>query len=182
MAAVCETCGAKLGIGRRLGGNDQCESCEDREGAEAVAAQQARAHARANYQARAERIAFEDGGGVTRLRALAEQAGLDRDEVAQAHLDAYRMLLAKAIDDEFLTDDEERALDRTSSLLELPGDEQAAAVKSHGNRLWIARMNAGRMTPIPHASISLKPGEEAYLEVATKLLKEVVHRQTQGGI
>ncbi len=104
MASLCASCGASLGISRRLTGATLCAGCEDRQ-----------------HQAEA-----------------AQRSGMTEPE--------FR-----------------------------------AALATFGDRLLIARFNAGPIAPQPTAALLHRPGEQVVLEVEAQLLKEVVEREIQGG-
>lgn len=99
----------------------------------------------------------------------------------QAGIEAVRTIVQAAIDDAYLSEDEEASLSRATKLLGLTDADLVEAVGNQANALIIARLNAGRLPTISNPAIFLKPNEIAHAQLAATLLKEVVHREMRGG-
>lgn len=179
MSAECAVCGVKLGIGRRLGGKTLCETHEAEENARLEAEAEARAAARAEY-VRAVVAVSSSPGVASRLPELAAKAGLGDDARVAAAVDGVSQALVAAIEDEYLTEDEETSINQALAILKLPESAIAEITKRHGNGILIARLNAGRLPVLAEPAVFLKPREVAHVQVAADLLKEVVHRETRG--
>lgn len=179
-AATCSVCGEKLGIGRRLVGKTLCEQHEAEDNARRAAEDAARTAAREEYLAVAASTAA-DASAIERLPAIAARADLSETDRVRANVEALTGVLREAIDDAYLTEDEEESINRAMTALQVPEDEVLSAVRQFGNALLIARLNAGRLPTIPDPVIFLKPKEIAHVQVEAALLKEVVHRETRGG-
>ena len=180
MAAVCAVCGAKLGIGRRLTGKTLCDQHQGEDDARRAAEAASRAEARDEYLVVAASTA-SDPGAMQRLPAIAARAGLTDAERISTNSQALAGVLAAAIEDEYLTEEEEAAINRAMVALQVPEAEVLEVVERFGNGLLIARLNAGRLPEIPDPVIFLKPKEVAHVQVDAELMKEVVHRETRGG-
>ncbi|MDQ6803917.1 MAG: hypothetical protein M3065_02870 [Actinomycetota bacterium] len=116
-----------------------------------------------------------------RLQTAAKSAGLRSRKASKLHEQAFRALAQRLLDDDVLTDGEEREFLQVATAL---GYDQATLesrfldVMQH---LLIARINDGRL-PIVGAPLAItKPGEAVHLEMPAALMKEVVHRQYRGG-
>lgn len=94
---------------------------------------------------------------------------------------AVEKLVERFVEDESLSEDEERELVAAVDRLGLTEDDFLATLRSFGNRVAIARMAAGRLSQLTDPAIMLKPREAAHLQVAAKMMKEVLHRETRGG-
>lgn len=125
--------------------------------------------------------AASDPSVVQRLSAIAERAGLSDPDRIRANAEALTGVLGAAIQDEYLTEEEEESINRAMTALEVPEAEVLVVVRQFGNGLLIARLNAGRLPTVPDPVIFLKPNEVAHVQVEAALLKEVVHRETRGG-
>ncbi len=114
------------------------------------------------------------------LSALADRAAFSPAERRAAAVTAYQKLLERVVEDELLTEEEERDILRVATRLGLLQDDLEAALRPFGNRVAIARMAAGRLPDLADPAIILKPKERAYVQVEANLMKEVVHRETRG--
>lgn len=173
--AACAVCGGKLGLGRRLSGRDECETCERRRLGEQT-------QAREELQAAVMAVATSrDSSRMALLPAIAERSGTTTMDLRGMKLEALRQMAATAVEDEYLTKEEEKGLEGAAESLGLEKEDFVEALGPYGNRLLIARVAAGRLPVLDQASIILKPGETPHIEVAARLMKEVVHREMRGG-
>jgi hypothetical protein len=173
-------CGAKLGLTRRLAGKSLCETHEAEKRASDDAELAAHQAAGREYIALASSVAT-DTAAVDRLPALAVRAGMTPAEQRRGNMAAVTGLVATALQDAYLSEDEETALDKTIALLDVTDAEQTELVRPYARDLMIARLNAGRLPTIESPEIFLKPREVAHIQVGAALLKQVVHRETRGG-
>lgn len=180
MASTCSVCGTSLGFGRRLSGKSLCETHEAELGARQKVQAAARAVAAHEYAAVAASI-VKDPNAVQRLPAIAARAEMTEDARRRANALALAGLLAAAIDDAYLSEEEENALNRAVKQLELTDEEVVKAVGPRAKDAAYARLNAGRLPILEDPAIFLKPKEVAHLQVDAALLKEVVHRESRGG-
>lgn len=173
--AACQVCGGKLGFSRRLAGRGECESCEQRRLGE---------RAQATDELRAAVTAVATTGDSWRMAlvpAIAERAGTTWTDLREMKLEAIREMARTAVEDELLSEEEERRLENAATSLELKEEDFLEALGPYGTRILIARAAAGRLPVEDRPSILLKPGEIAHLEIPAGLMKEVVHREMQGG-
>ena len=179
MAATCASCGVKLSLGRRIAGHRLCEACEAREAAQQAAQAAAYAGALTAYRQAAQQVPTARDAIAPQIHQLAVQ--LRPQDLAAVNVEVFRQVVNAAIQDDFLSDDEEAAMDSTIRILGIDDATKLSVVRPVADRFRIARLNAGRFKSVPTPSIFLKPNETDFLEVSAQLLKEVVHRQTQGG-
>lgn len=180
MAATCTVCGAKLSFGRRLTGKTLCEQHQAEQDAREKAEAAARVAARQEYVAVAASAA-SDPSVVQQLSQIAQRAGLSEADRIRANVEALTGVLGAAIQDEYLTEEEEQSIDRAMTALQVPEADVTNVLRQFGNGLLIARLNAGRLPTISDPVIFLKPKEVAHIQVEAALLKEVVQREFRGG-
>jgi hypothetical protein len=176
MAAICMNCGNALGMGRRLRGAALCQGCErDQQAAREAATVELKTAIR-------EAIASDEPAAVaSRLPAIAQRSGLSPAQLSHETERAIRESVEQALEDEHLTEAEERRIDAAVSALGVPEARVAAVLGDLASRFIIARVNAGRMPEVDDSVVMLKKGEIAHYQVAAALMKEVTHRETRGG-
>lgn len=177
MAEVCSNCGTKLGFGQKLLGKTLCSGCSK-------AADQARTLAEREYRSAVQAMISAGEPSPdwdnTRVR-LVREARLTPDKLRSIHLSSLRACLENALADDHLTEQEERQLTSVASAL---GIDQAVFQESFKDlmpRLFIARVNDGRIPTLLETRILMKKGEIAHIEADADLLKEVVHKEYRGG-
>jgi hypothetical protein len=169
LAAICANCGSAVGTMRRLRGATLCESCERRES-------QQRQTATEEMEALiAQALAAPDPSAVvSQLPAVVARTGLSGPQVDREMNRAVRQMIERALEDEYLTEEEEAAINRAINALGFDQDRAGRVLGDLANRFVIARVNAGRLPELPSSSVMLKPGETAHLEITAHLMKEVV--------
>ena len=122
--------------------------------------------------------------------ALALATALQSDPTLQVLSDKERRKLSDqaferwaeaALADDILDEEEEEAV---LSLGEALGVDQEALTTHHRPllmRLFVARVNDGRLPTIDAPTLMTKKGEVVHMEMAATLLKEVAHREYRGG-
>jgi hypothetical protein len=162
-----------------MSGHQLCEACEAREAAQKAAAAAAYTNALNAYRQAAFQVPIVRDAIGPRIRELA--AYLRPQDVNAVNIEVFRQVVNASIQDEYLSEDEETAMDSTIRILGIDHAAQLSVVSPIADRLRIARLNAGRFESVASPSIFLKPSETDLLEMPAQLLKEVVHRQMQGG-
>ncbi len=94
----------------------------------------------------------------------------------------YRTFLDHALVDERLTEEEEAKLDAVGQAF-YPDDDQGQVdiLRDYRTAIFVAMVNDNRLPVTDQPSILLKKGETAHLVEPAKLMKEVIHREFQGG-
>jgi hypothetical protein len=118
---------------------------------------------------------------ASRLPALAEQAGMTDTVLRLARIEGVRRIIQAAIDDAYLSEEEEDSITKATKDLSLTDADLVEALGDQASAFMIARINAGRLPTLPNPAIFLKPKETAYAQVPATLLKEVVQREMRGG-
>lgn len=176
MADTCSTCGSKLPFLRRLTGRSLCSSCEAEE-------RKAVRSAREEYEALLSELTTSsvDLAHVqTQLPQLAESARLRVDEVKRLHLKAYRSCIEDALEDDYITVDEEKRLNEIGDVLGIDDGPLHPELSDLKLRIFVARANDGRLPVIEDPHIILKKDEVAHAETEAALMKEVVKREMRG--
>lgn len=125
--------------------------------------------------------AADPSGIVRQLAEIAPQTGLSPQELNDVAAQMVREKVEEVLNDEHLTEEEERGLDAAVSALGVPRESLEASIGDLQSRFIVARVNAGRLPELPDSPVMLKRNEVAHYAVAARLMKEVVHRETRGG-
>jgi len=178
MADKCRRCGGKLSFMERLSGAASCSKCREEE-------KRLREQAKARYPAVLRDIWHgkipEDEGKRT-LEMLSLQAGLHEGEQGALHSEAFREFAAEVLADDVLTETEEnRLLLIAENLLGITQEKLECDFRDILFRLFVARVNDGRLPTMTTQKLILKKNEEAHLEMSAALLKEVAITEYQGG-
>lgn len=180
MASACRTCGTKLGLFQRIAGDSQCKPCVQREAEEREKALETY-RARLDLLVRGAGASHEDLASLGRgLPALARRAALSADSELREKIEALKRLIHALIADDQLSEEDEHKLSRAMELVEVDGDALSTRIPELVPEIVVARINAGRLTPMKDPRLMLKRGEVAYLQVDASLLKEVIDREWQG--
>lgn len=177
MASTCATCGAELTFFSKLLGKKNCSSCGKEE-------QRARSAAEAEYEDTLDKLVGPDASIeeiAPRLSDLAKQAGLSGSKLEKLNESSLRWYLQKALEDDYLTEEEEQ---RMSAIAGALGIDQAAFDAKFDDmkpQLVVARVNDGRLPELPNPQIILKKNEVAHISANASLIKEVAVREYQGG-
>jgi len=176
MADLCARCGKAIGY-RRLLGATLCGDCSAAEKAE-------RAAALAEYQSLSAAVADPRTDPATigsNLPAVAERAGLDRQKARDLNWRALLGAFEEALADEVVTAVEEERLGLVATALGFDHGDLERAIAAFEEKLFIARVNDGRIPVLHSPVILLKRGETAHLQTDAALLKEVAIREYKGG-
>jgi hypothetical protein len=175
--AACATCGAALGIGRRLMGAKRCQDCEQK-------AKTAKDSALAQYDEAVSAvitIGRKSAPEADRLgqleRGIAEGGG----SFVERKVAAYRTFIDQALGDEILTAEEEQRLVDIGEALYRTPDRLGAVLAPYKPQIFIAMVNDGRLPVATSTRLILKKGEVLHLEEPASLLKEIVQREYRGG-
>ena len=118
---------------------------------------------------------------ATELPALATQAGLARERMAQEKSEAFTSYVQRAVGDELLTPEEE---DHVQELVRILGIDLGAFLQQNpelGRHVMIAEANGGFLPEVQSSRLVQRKGEIVHLEVQATLLMDVTVRQSQGG-
>lgn len=176
VSSVCATCGQPIGF-RRFLGAEVCSGCAARAKAE-------RAASLAEYRSLTAAIAdprTDPQTIATNLPAIATRAGLDAQKTRDLNWQALRAAFEQVLDDEVVTAQEEARLTSVATALGFSRGELERAIGDFQERLFIARVNDGRIPELDAPGIILKRGEVAHLQTDAELLKEVAIREYKGG-
>lgn len=177
MAETCSTCGSRLPFLRRLTGRSLCQSCEAEE-------RKAVKSARERYEALLSELtasSVDPAHVQPQLPQLAESARLHGSEVKRLHLQAYRSCIEDALEDDYITVDEEKRINEIANVLDVGEGVLDGELSDLKVRIFVARANDGRLPTLESPHIMLKKDEVAHLETEAALTKEVVDREMRGG-
>ncbi len=149
--------------------------------AERERAEHLQAEARQRYSEVLAALASGAPTDAAQLPALAAQAGLTSEQLAQEKTDAFSTYVKRAVGDEILTPEEE---DHVQGLVRILGIDLGAFLQSDpdlGRHVMVAEANGGFLPEVPSSRLVQKKGEVVHLEVQATLLKDVTVRQSQGG-
>ena len=176
MAGTCSGCGARLPFLRRRTGSSLCPSCEFQE-------RTAVEWARQQHTALLLLLStspIEPAQIQAQLAQLAKSARLDGEELKRLYLETVKSCLARVLEDDRLSEEEE---ERLQEIYDLLGVDQTTLDAEFGElkpRLIAARANDGRLAVLPSPPIMLKKGEVAYLQASAAFLNEVDDRESVG--
>src|SRR4051794_29897123 len=135
MATFCASCGSSLGFLQRLTGN-LCPIC-------VKASKQARADARLSYEQTLNDLVATSSSVselTAYLPALAQQAGLTAFEQRSRNVAAFRQFVARALEDDILSIDEENRLMEISHAFGMTQQEFDAQIAADVPKLILARV------------------------------------------
>jgi hypothetical protein len=115
------------------------------------------------------------------LRALPGLSLLSKRELRMLGENAFRRYAEVVLEDDVLSAEEEDAVTGLADALGIEQQEFETRYRDVRDRLYIARVNDGRLPALEEAHLMVKPGEVVHLETAAVLLKEVVRREYRGG-
>lgn len=143
---------------------------------------QAKRQGRDSFETTALAAAHGDHAALDALPSLVADAArhYKAKEWEQRRWDTLAIAIRDVVDDDVLTETEERELFRLADALDL--DIQTLAVRDMAvfEELVIAGLNDGRL-PTVDAAVMLKPGEIARATFSAALMKEVAVREMRGG-
>ena len=177
MADNCESCGKKLSMMQKLSGKSLCPDC-------GALAKQERKTAETEYRSLLSELVGSIGSVndiESKLPAVRQRAGISEKQAIELHTGSFRTFVETALEDDCLTEDEETRLKEIGRVL---GIDQAAFDANFTDlllRLFVARVNDGRIPVLPDPGIILKKAEVAHLSANAELMKEVTLREYQGG-
>lgn len=174
MAATCASCGTNLSFVQKLTGRSLCSSCAGEQ-------KEARSGAEQEYNAALSELVSSSTPTSeikSRLPALARQAALTEGKLHRLHLESFRNYIDKALEDDYLTEEEEARLSEIGEALGIDLDSELEGVMP---RLVVARVNDGRLPTVSEPHVMLKKGEVVHAETNAALLKEVTVREFRGG-
>lgn len=172
----CAWCGVSLGFLGRFSGKSTCAAC-------ATAIRDAGASNFAAYDRYLQEIVEADGGiyGLAvELDLLGKHLRLEPENIAAIHRDHFKTYLDRALDDDYLTPEEDERLWALMTALGFDS-EVLGELGDYLPRVFVARANAGRLTEQDDCQLLLKRGEVAYLEWSASLMKEKVVKEWQSG-
>jgi hypothetical protein len=103
-------------------------------------------------------------------------------KVEQANVESVRQIVAAAVADDLVTEDEEHALFKRLDELGWSFDDFSTKLpEAVVDAFHIARINDGRLPVDSEASFMRKKGEVVHLDAPASLTKEVIDRQFVGG-
>jgi hypothetical protein len=118
---------------------------------------------------------------ATNLPAIAERAGLDAQIARDLNWQALQAAFEHVLDDEIVTEAEEQRLTAVAAALGFGRGDFERAIGDFEERVFIARVNDGRLPVLESPGLMLKRGESAHLQTEAELMKEVAIRQYKGG-
>ena len=116
-----------------------------------------------------------------KLASTAAAAGMKQNKQAKLVDESFRGLCARVLDDDILTEDEEKELMTVADTVGIDSEAFAIRYSDLATRVVIAAVNDGRLTVVENPQLMTKGDEEVYVELAADLMKEVVHREFRGG-
>lgn len=169
----CLRCGGGLGIADRAKGRHICGRCREEVAHDSAVAE-------AKYPAALEAVVCgtEPATALVSLERAMSAGGRDPAVAKAAYLSRR---IQDALVDEVLTQPEETALMRVAQLVYSDPQAISAAFAPFWSQIIVARVNDGRLPVVEDATLVLKKGEQVHLEEPAELLKEVIHREFQGG-
>lgn len=176
MADYCTGCGTKLSFVQRMSGTALCPGCKEKR-------QALHQEALAQYPALLRSIwngTVTEAEGSTVLVKI--RVGLTEAEQAKINGEAFRSFAEEVLADDILTEEEEAKLTGMGS--RLLGVTQEKFQGEYGDlllRLFVARVNDGRLPTMPTQRIIQKAGEQVHLETNARLLKRVTLTRYEGG-
>jgi hypothetical protein len=183
MASTCLNCGAKLGVGRFLGGK-LCGDCSrrqrDEENAAREAADAVRDQARSEYRQQLKLLASSSSPDavLAELQRLQPAAQVSGGDMRGERLDVFKAFADRVLEDDVLTADEESDFIAVGDAL---GIDQAMIGDDLRDRLLVARVNDGRLPALTAPNLMTKRGEVVHAEIDAALMKEVKIREYRGG-
>ena len=174
MARFCVRCGAKLPLLQHWTGPDLCVSCRDKQ-------QASHAHALAQYPAVLRDIwhgKISEAEGGKSLETL--RVGLSYAEQREMHARAFRNFADEVLADDILTEVEEKRINAIAGLLGISQAEFESDFHDILFRLFIAKVNDGRLPIITDSGLVLRQGEKAHMDMRARLLKKVAVTEYQG--
>ena len=174
MASTCSSCAVTLSFVQRLTGRSRCPACAQEE-------KQRRVAAKDEYKAALARLVEVPAALAeieSRLPALAQEAGLADAQRHKLHLETFDTYVDNALEDDCLTEEEERHIFQMAAALGLDAQLQLDDIMS---RLVVAKVNDGRLPTVSEPKIMVKKGEVVHAEMTSALLKSVKIREYQGG-
>ena len=127
-------------------------------------------------------------GQPEEVRAIANQirndpslSALKAKERSQQFDTIFRQYADVVLADDVLTQDEESAFVELAQALGAYQEGFQPEYQEIMYRLFIARVNDGRLVPVPEPRLMVKKDEEVYLETDAALLKEVAVREYRSG-
>lgn len=125
------------------------------------------------------RIAEEEGGRS--LEALSAQARFSDKEYRALRSQAFRSFAEEILADDILSEVEEQRVLSIANLLGIGRDQLESEFRDVFFRLFVARVNDGRLPVIAPPNLILKKGEKAHLSMSAQLMKEVTVTEYRGG-
>lgn len=177
MADNCGSCGKKLSLMQKLSGKSLCPNCGG-------LAKQERKAAETQYRSLLSELIGSTGSVndiESNLPAVRQHAGISEKEAAELHSDSFRTFLETALEDDCLTQDEEARLMEIGRVLGIDQSSFDTGFADLRLRLFVARVNDGRIPIMSDPGMILKKAEVAHMSANAQLIKEVSVREYQGG-
>ncbi len=177
MTGSCSRCRKRFGFLKRLLGASLCSDCSNE-------IERITQRAKAQYPALLRDVwqgerALQDA--MQSLQDLTTQARLTASDTELIHKNAFREFALEVLSDDILTEAEEDKLMTMGSALGITTQVLNNELRDILRRIFVARINDGRIPTHPNPRIVLKKGEVGYLETNADLLKEVAVREYRGG-
>lgn len=177
MAQFCSQCGSKLGFLERVSGAAMCSKCKEEN-------KKLQEQAKTQYPTLLRDIwqdKIDKNDGKRRLEEVSAQARFSENERDKFHAETFRVFATEVLVDDMLTDTEEEKLLATAGLLGITQERLQSDFRDVFFRLFVARVNDGRLPTISTERLILKKNEKVHLEMSAQLLKEVAVTEYQGG-
>ena len=177
MSSFCSECGSKLSLVRRISGRSLCPACTSEVAKRRIDAEQ-------EYKAMLAQMVRSTTSVAEierQLPAVAGRAALSTDKTSALHLQFFRTLVEDALADDCLTEDEESHMFEIGRVLSIEQDTFDTQCKDLKLRLYVARVNDGRIPVLEKPNIMMKKEEVAHMSAEAEILKEVAVREYQGG-
>lgn len=116
-----------------------------------------------------------------RLRQASQAAGMKQRGESRLKTEAWEALAARTLADDILTEAEENELGEAAEALGFEFEALLTAEPAILTRLGIAKANDGRLPVVDDPTLMTKSDEVVHAEYAAQLMKEVTHREFQGG-
>ena len=174
MASTCSSCAVRLSFFQRLAGRSRCPACAQKQ-------KQRRVAARDEYKEMLARLLAAPAALSeieSRLPVLAQEAGLADAQRHKLHLETFDTYVDIALEDDCLTEEEERHIFQMAAALGIDADSELDTIMP---RMVVAKVNDGRLPTVDEPNIMLKKDEVVHAEMTSALLKTVKIREYQGG-
>lgn len=177
MAVKCSRCGVKLGFMERIRGAILCNGCKEDD-------KKSQEEARARYPLIIRHVwqgTMPEDAAKRALETLSTQAKLSEKERRELDAQSFRGFVEEVLADDILTQAEEKKVLSIANILGVTRERLQREFRDLHFRLFVARVNDGRLPIISSPRVILKRGEKIHLEMPAQLLKEVAITEYRGG-